>query len=103
MWYCSCADPSTDPSECPAGNYAPSGSLHCQSCPVGSHCPSSGLSVYVPCVNGTYTDSVNQSICQSCPAAKKCSNPAQPPEDCPNGTYSKGGATECTICPEGHQ
>lgn len=99
----SCADPSADPSQCPNGTYAPSGSLQCQSCPKGSHCPSAGLAVYIPCVNGTYTDSVNQTSCQSCPAGQRCPNPAQAPEDCPSGTYSKGSAADCIVCPEGHR
>ena len=99
----SCADPGAEPLQCSSGTYSPSGSLQCLPCPEGSHCPSAGLAEYIPCVNGTYTDSVNQTSCQSCPAGQKCPNPAQSPEDCPSGTYSMGGQADCLVCPEGHR
>ena len=109
LFYCliffSCADPSADPVQCQNGTYAPSGSLACLPCPEGAQCLTPGLSEYVPCHDGTYlsTDANNVTSCQSCPPGKRCPNPNQAPEDCPDGTYSKGGTVACTVCPGGHR
>ena len=91
--------------KCLAGTYAAAGSVHCQSCPKGAYCPNSGLSIYVLCANGTYSDMENRSDCKPCDAGFKCPSVGmKAPEACPNGTYSNAtGACDCVLCPEGHR
>ena len=99
----SCADKSVDPVPCLAETYAPSGRMSCLPCPIGSHCPSSKLSKHIPCVNGTTALAVNQTSCNPCPAGSKCIDATKAAVECANGYYSKGGATQCILCPEGYR
>ena len=100
----SCHD-KTSPVECLAGTYAAAGSIQCQSCPKGAHCPNNGLSMYVLCANGTYSDVEGRSNCKSCDVGFKCPSVGmEAPEVCPNGTYSYAiGARYCILCPEGYR
>ena len=97
----SCADKSVDPVVCPAGSFAPSGSLVCQPCPLGSHCPSNTSAVHTPCAPGSYANETSLLQCRPCPAGFLCQTPALSPVACENGTYSKGSAANCTVCPPG--
>lgn len=99
----SCGDKSVDPVPCQQGSYAPSGQMSCLPCPIGSHCPSSKLSKHIPCSNGTTALAVNQTSCDPCPAGSKCIDATISPVACDSGYYSKGGATQCIVCPEGHR
>ena len=95
----------TAPVECSAGSYAASGSIECQPCPKGASCPTKGLSTYVLCSNGTYSDAESLSDCKVCPAGFQCPSVGmEAPEECANGTYSNTtGARYCILCPEGHR
>lgn len=77
--------------------------MSCVSCPQGTQCPIDKLPAYLPCANGTYSDSAGRDSCIMCPAGSKCPDPKGPAIPCSNGYYSKGGAQDCTICPEGHR
>ena len=95
----------TAPEECLAGLYAAAGSIKCQPCPKGASCPTKGLSTYVLCSNGTYSDADSLSDCKVCPAGFQCPSVGmEAPEECANGTYSNTtGARYCILCPEGHR
>ena len=95
----------TAPEECFAGLYAAAGSIKCQPCPKGASCPTKGLSTYVLCSNGTYSDADSLSDCKVCPAGFQCPSVGmEAPEECANGTYSNTtGARYCILCPEGHR
>ena len=101
----SCGDNSSYPVVCSAGSYAPAGSIKCQSCPKRAYCPTNGLSSYVLCANGTYSNSEGLRDCIPCDAGFKCPSVGMElPEECPNGTYSNAtGARYCVACPEGHR
>ena len=90
---------------CSAGTFAAAGSIQCHPCPKGAHCPTDGLSTYVLCANGTYTDMQRQSDCKLCDAGFRCPSVGmEAPEVCPNGTYSNAtGLRHCVLCPEGHR
>ena len=101
----SCGDKVSAPVKCLAGTYAAAGSIKCHSCPKGAHCPTDGLSTYVLCANGTYSNSEGRKACIPCDAGFRCPSVGmQAPQLCPNGTYSNTtGAVHCTLCPEGHR
>lgn len=93
----------TDVVPCQPGSYAPQGHMSCIPCPVASYCPTSKLPAHIPCSNVTTAVTQNKTSCDLCPPGYKCINAAQSPVPCDNGYYSKGGASECTICPAGHR
>ena len=99
----SCENSKNYPIKCLAGTFSTAGSINCHLCPKGSHCPTDGLSTYVLCANGTYSDMEGQSDCKLCDPGFRCpSLGMEAPQLCPNGTYSNTtGARECIICPEG--
>ena len=99
----SCENKANYPNKCSAGTYAVARSIKCQPCPKGAHCPTDGLSMYVLCANGTYSDAEGQSDCNPCDAGYRCpSLGMEAPQLCPNGTYSNTtGAQECVLCPAG--
>lgn len=99
----SCENKANYPNKCSAGTYAIARSIKCQPCPKGAHCPTDGLSMYVLCANGTYSDAEGQSVCKPCDAGYRCpSLGMEAPQLCPNGTYSNTtGARECVLCPAG--
>ena len=101
----SCGDQVSAPVKCFAGTFAAAGSVKCHSCPKGTFCPTNGLSMYVLCANGTYSDSEGRDACIPCDAGFRCPNVGmEAPQLCPNGTYSNiTGALQCNLCPEGHR
>ena len=101
----SCEDKASFPMKCLAGTYATAGSTKCHLCPKGAHCPTHGLSTYVLCANGTYSDMEGRSDCKPCDAGFRCPSVGMKgPEVCPNGTYSNAtGARDCILCPAGHR
>ena len=96
-----CTDNSADPIPCYQGSFAPSRSIECQECPLGSHCPANASEKHVPCGPGSYANVTSLTKCLECPAGFICQNPSLAPVPCENGTYSKGAATNCTMCPAG--
>lgn len=77
--------------------------MSCLSCPIGSHCPSNGMFEPIACVNVTTAATVNKTNCDPCPAGHKCIDASKSPIPCEDGYYSKGWASECTLCPIGHR
>lgn len=77
--------------------------MSCTACPIGGQCPTDTLPSYIPCANGTYSDSLGRELCITCAAGSKCPNPKGPATPCDNGYYSLAGAQDCTICPAGHR
>ena len=101
----SCKDKANFPTKCLAGTFASAGSIQCHSCPKRAHCPTDGLSTYVLCANGTYSDMEGQSGCKLCDAGFRCPSVGmESPQVCPNGTYSNAtGSRDCVLCPAGHR
>ena len=85
----------------PAGFYSNEGMTYYLPCQPGFKCAATGVSV--PCELGKYLPN-DGGDCTSCPAGKACPTIMQNHmHDCPEGTYSLGGATYCEVCPGGHE
>jgi len=83
---------------CPAGEFAVSGSSGCHPCPAGNFCTGGTASPQV-CSAGTYSTG-GASKCSSCPVGQKCVNGFA--SNCGAGTYASGGASVCTTCQKGY-
>lgn len=117
-------DGSTNPNDCPAGNYCQNGLVTL--CEAGYRCPA-GSKAPQPCPYGTYQNSEGQSDCLTCPARRYCNisdnggtligtiNPIDCDSGhfcpagsgfqipCPPGTFSNSTRTlVCEICPAGY-
>ena len=98
----SCADRVTVV-KCLKGSYASADTLSCEPCPAGHYCPTDELAAPIVCVNGTYQNDTGQEACVECPAGMSCLSVFDPPNECPNGTYSPAGVQLCLSCPSGYR
>lgn len=101
-----CASPFPVLSECPKGNYCPTGSALPIDCPAGTYQNDTGASECDVCPPRYYCE-IGATDVLACPAGHYC------PEDtefsnqfkCPNGTYSNetalAASSECYLCPPG--
>eukprot|EP01135_Chromosphaera_perkinsii_P006890 Nk52_evm45s621 gene=Nk52_evmTU45s621 len=106
--YCPNAGQTSATQDCSAGYYcsggasvsSPVSSPSGDKCPLGHHCPA-GSSQPVPCNAGTYTETVQQATCATCPAGFYCLSTKQPVK-CPQGHYCPSGThTNQIPCPTG--
>ncbi len=93
---------------CPDGHYSANpGSAVCQACEPGSIAPETHVpkSSCLPCDPGLYQNNTAQTTCLACPAGQYATEPGHPVcVNCPQGTFSLGGAAICSPCPAGsHQ
>ena len=76
--------------------------MSCTTCPKGFYCPSNATTCPKPCSPGSYSNDTGAIMCKECPAGSKCANATLEPEDCPDGSWSDGGSTTCSLCPPGY-
>ena len=115
---------------CSPGQYSPDGTpASCVTCPAGKYSENGDECVYCPngktpnelrtaCVVDTAAPAVtpNQcgagqyfisaglftsARCAACPSGNKCAGGNVAPVKCQSGTYSNGGASVCSSCPNG--
>ena len=100
----SCLNKSATPVACESGFYSPSGEMTCKECRPGYMCPTpEPISIPIPCINGTYSNSTRSTSCKVCPVGYSCLDPGQTPVLCQQGFYSPSGTAQCLICPAGHR
>ena len=108
----------SNPTNCAAGKYSPTGDPECYTCPPGHYC-AAGAEFPIPCyfnkyradTGGTSAAScsncatgfyapVGSAICTTCPAGYECSTGV--PILCAVGQYSKEGEIACSACQQGY-
>ncbi|GMH50627.1 hypothetical protein TL16_g00828 [Triparma laevis f. inornata] len=78
---------------CVLGKYSVGGVNECLDCESGKFNLNDGASSCSP--EGQYSSSVGAATCSTAPAGKKPTSNRQGTENCPPGTFSAGGKTEC--------
>jgi len=96
-------DPGNQEQLCPAGQFAPTGSMSCTPCPVGSFSNEAGSAECTLCPAGEFQDRAGSMVCQLCPAGTYTGAAGMPTCDiCPQGTFAAGkGSISCTGCSAG--
>ena len=87
---------------CPSGTVSDVGAEVCQQCDAGQ-LPSATRDYCVNCPGGTFSIVPGASSCQPCPAGTFRNPEADGTKciKCAPGSYSSGGASECTLCAPG--
>jgi hypothetical protein len=89
---------------CPIGQFQSNvNASTCHLCEPGYFQNNEAATGCQACYPGTYEGNTGSSDCEPCPAGYKCPNPAQTSYShlCSPGTYSVGGATDCSTCAVG--
>ncbi len=97
------ADPTAGCQECAFGKYAAShGQVACDDCGKGTYGDGVGLVECEACGRGKYNKEVGRRACMDCPGGSYGDETGLDDvggcKDCLAGTYSTGGATNCTQC-----
>ena len=75
--------------DCVRGKYAPTPGFPCIPCPPGAFCPDTGMSSYIMCDVGRYSQFLLQTSCTSCPPGHYQNVTGQAfCRSCKRGTYS---------------
>ena len=69
--------------------------------PPNTFNPQFGATSCSPCQGGNYANEVGSSVCKTASAGKKPNLSHDDVENCPAGSFSVGGAEECTACETG--
>jgi len=90
---------------CQAGTFtAARGAILCTDCPPGGYC-AVGAAAALPCISGTYSNSINLAAageCTACPAGSACPTGSIDPTPCSPGFFAaKEGQAKCEPCPPG--